>query len=131
MSNTVPRTYRLSLQGDNKDKWTNTIEKELLAINELKVWDILDLRSEYKLVRTTVVFKVKKDHLHQTAEQKSHLCVQGSTQTAAVDFKKKYTPMGPLDYLRAFILHSCANGLDFHQIDVKSVFLNAPLTEKV
>ncbi|MBW0495566.1 hypothetical protein O181_035281 [Austropuccinia psidii MF-1] len=100
-------------------------------MNELKVRDIIDIRSDYKLVGTTWVFKVKKDHLHQNVEYKACLCAQGFTQTPGVDFEKKYAPTGRLNSLRAFIAHSCANGLDFHQIDVKSAFLNAPLREIV
>ncbi|MBW0533913.1 hypothetical protein O181_073628 [Austropuccinia psidii MF-1] len=100
-------------------------------MNELKVWDIIDLRSDYKLVGTTWVLKLKKDHLHQNVEYKARLCAQGFTQTPGVDFGKKCAPTGSLNSLRALIAHSCANGLDFHKIDVKSAFLNAPLTETV
>ncbi|MBW0498794.1 hypothetical protein O181_038509 [Austropuccinia psidii MF-1] len=100
-------------------------------MNKLKVWDIVDLRSDYKLVGTTWVFKLKRDHLHQTVEYKARLCAQGFTQTPGVDFDKTYAPTGQLNSLRALIAHSCANGLQFHQIDVKSAFLNAPLTETV
>ncbi|MBW0539903.1 hypothetical protein O181_079618 [Austropuccinia psidii MF-1] len=130
-SDSAPRTYRLALQCENKDKWINAIAKELSAMNELKVWDIIDLRSDYKLVGTTWVFKVKKNHLHQDLEYKARLCAQGFTQTPGVDFEKTYAPTGRLNSLRALIAHSCANGLDFHQIDVKSAFLNAPLIETV
>ncbi|MBW0465596.1 hypothetical protein O181_005311 [Austropuccinia psidii MF-1] len=130
-STTVPRTYWLALQCKDKEKWTNAIKRELLSMNELKVWDIVDLGSDYKLVGTTWVFKLKKDHLHQTVEHKARLCAQGFTQTPGVDFDKTYAPMGQLNSLRALISHSCANGLDFHQIDVKSAFLNASLTETV
>ncbi|MBW0520963.1 hypothetical protein O181_060678 [Austropuccinia psidii MF-1] len=100
-------------------------------MNELNVWDIIDLLSDYKLVGTTWVFKVKKDHLHEDVEYKAHLCAQGFTQTPGVDFEKTYTPSGHLSSLRALIVHSCANGLDLHQVDVKSGFLNAPLIEAV
>ncbi|MBW0492721.1 hypothetical protein O181_032436 [Austropuccinia psidii MF-1] len=91
----------------------------------------MDLRSDYKLVGTTWVFKLKKDHLHQTVEHKARLCAQGFTQTPGVYFDKTYAPTGQLNSLRALTSHSSANGLDFHQIDVKSALLNASLTETV
>ncbi|MBW0560838.1 hypothetical protein O181_100553 [Austropuccinia psidii MF-1] len=107
------------------------IESELAAMNKLKVWDIVELKSNYKLVCTTWVFKVKKDHLHHTIEYKALLCVQGFTQTPGINFEKTYAPMGRLNSLRSLIANSCCNDLYFHQIDVKSAFLNAPLTETV
>ncbi|MBW0478348.1 hypothetical protein O181_018063 [Austropuccinia psidii MF-1] len=73
----VPRTYQLALHCEEKNNWANAIRRELLSMNELKVWDIVDLRSDYKLVGTTWVFKLKKDHLHQTVEYKARLCAQG------------------------------------------------------
>ncbi|MBW0470028.1 hypothetical protein O181_009743 [Austropuccinia psidii MF-1] len=131
MTSNVPKTYRLALQCEEKNKWTDAIRRELLSMNKLKVWDIVDLRSDYKLVGTTWVFKLKRNHLHQAVEYKARLCAQGFTQTPGVDFDKTYAPTGRLNSLRALIAHACANGLEFHQIDVKSAFLNAPLTETV
>ncbi|MBW0462419.1 hypothetical protein O181_002134 [Austropuccinia psidii MF-1] len=64
-------------------------------------------------------------------EHKARLCVQGFTQTPGIDFEKTFASTGRLSSLRALISHACAGSLDFHQIDVKSAFLNAPLTEKV
>ncbi|MBW0578728.1 hypothetical protein O181_118443 [Austropuccinia psidii MF-1] len=127
----IPKTYWLALQCEEKNEWTDAIKRELLSMNKLKVWDIVDLRSNYKLVGTTWVFKLKRDHLHQAIEYIARLCVQGFTQTPGVDFDKTYAPTGRLNSLRALIAHACANGLEFHQIDVKSAFLNAPLTETV
>ncbi|MBW0528783.1 hypothetical protein O181_068498 [Austropuccinia psidii MF-1] len=42
-SDSAPRAYRLSLQGEDKDKWINAIAKELSAMNELKI----DLKSAF------------------------------------------------------------------------------------
>ncbi|MBW0478383.1 hypothetical protein O181_018098 [Austropuccinia psidii MF-1] len=119
-STTVSRPYWLSLKCEDKDEWKNAIQRELLYMSKLKVWDIMDLRSDYKLVGTTWVFKLKRDHLHQTVEHKAGLCAQGFTQTLGVDFNKTYYPMGRLNSLRALIAHSCPNGLDSYQIDVKT-----------
>ncbi|MBW0575166.1 hypothetical protein O181_114881, partial [Austropuccinia psidii MF-1] len=130
-SDYTPRTYRLALQCKDRDKWTVAIAKELSAMNDLNVWDIIKLKDDYKLVGTTWVFKTKKDHLKQTIEYKARLCAQGFTQTPGIDFDKTYTPTGRLNSLRALVAHACTNNLEFHQIDVKSAFLNALLSETV
>ncbi|MBW0468378.1 hypothetical protein O181_008093 [Austropuccinia psidii MF-1] len=93
-SNIAPRTYCLALQCKDKTKWMTAIERELSEMNKLKLWDIVELKSDYKLVGMTWVFKVKKDHLHHTIEHKAHLCTQGFTQTPGIDFKKTYAPTG-------------------------------------
>ncbi|MBW0577511.1 hypothetical protein O181_117226 [Austropuccinia psidii MF-1] len=98
-------------------------------MKKLEVWDVIKLRSDYKLVGMTWVFKIKKDHLNRALEHKARLCAQGFTQTPGKDFDKTYAPTGRLNSLRALIAHASFSGLDFHQIDIKSAFLNAPLME--
>ncbi|MBW0557821.1 hypothetical protein O181_097536 [Austropuccinia psidii MF-1] len=124
-------TYHGALRSENKSEWIKAIGKELLAMEKLDVWDIIDLKKEYKLVGTMWVFKLKRNHLNPIIERKANLHAQGFTQTPGIDFSNTYAPTGRLNFLRALIAHACIKKLDFHQIDVKSAFLNAPLNKTV
>lgn len=62
---------------------------------------------------------------------KACLCAQGFSQVHGVDFSKPFAPTGRLNSLRALISYAAAHGLDFHQLDVKTAFLNADLNEEV
>ncbi|MBW0537004.1 hypothetical protein O181_076719 [Austropuccinia psidii MF-1] len=127
----VPKTYETEIQGKNKLEWSSEIKKELSTMNQLEVWDVVELRSDYKLVGTTWVFRAKKDHLNQALEHKAHLYAQGFTQTPGIDFEKTYAPTARMNSLRELIAHASFSRLDFHQIDIRSTFLHAPLTETV
>ncbi|MBW0536379.1 hypothetical protein O181_076094 [Austropuccinia psidii MF-1] len=127
----VPKTFRSALKGPLSDEWAKAIKKELGSMVNLNVWDVVDLKSEFKLVGTTWVFRVKTDHLKEVVEYKARLCAQGFSQTPGVDFGKTYAPTGRLNSLRCLISHAVSNDLAFHQVDIKSAFLNAPLTEVV
>ncbi|MBW0536559.1 hypothetical protein O181_076274 [Austropuccinia psidii MF-1] len=131
VSEETPKTYSGALKSDNRSAWVNAIEKELANMDRLKVWNVIDCKKEHRLIGTTWVFKVKKNHLNQVIERKARLCAQGFRQTLGVDFDKTYAPTGRLNSLRALIAHACLNKLDFHQVDIKSAFLNAPLNEAV
>ncbi|MBW0534258.1 hypothetical protein O181_073973 [Austropuccinia psidii MF-1] len=100
-------------------------------MDRLKVWNVIDLKKEYKPLGTMWVFKVNKNHLNQLIERKARLCAQGFRQTLGVDFNKTYAPTGRLNSLGELIAHAYLKKLDFHQIDIKSAFLNAPLNETV
>ncbi|MBW0562013.1 hypothetical protein O181_101728 [Austropuccinia psidii MF-1] len=80
---------------------------------------------------TTWVFKIKNNPSNGTSEFKAQLCAQGFSQTQGIDYRKTYTPTGRLNSLRALISFAAVHSLQFHQINVKSAFLNAPLTEEV
>ncbi|MBW0487019.1 hypothetical protein O181_026734 [Austropuccinia psidii MF-1] len=100
----TPNTYNKAISSPSKEVWLEAINRELLSMEKLNVWDVVEVDPTYKL---------------------------GFTQTPGVDFDKTYSPTGRLNSLRVLIAFSESNGLLFHQIDVKSAFLNAPLVESV
>ncbi|MBW0517549.1 hypothetical protein O181_057264 [Austropuccinia psidii MF-1] len=126
-----PRTFKQALGSSKREVWSSAIEKELSSMNRLHVWDVVDLKPDYKLVGTTWVFRTKRNHLNEVVEYKARLCAQGFTQTPGVDFDKTYAPTGRMNSLRTLISYAASNNLLFHQVDIKSAFLNAPLAETV
>ncbi|MBW0571154.1 hypothetical protein O181_110869, partial [Austropuccinia psidii MF-1] len=48
-SEETPSTYHGALKSNNKEEWIKAIEKELSTMNKLDVWDVIDLKKEYKL----------------------------------------------------------------------------------
>ncbi|MBW0498770.1 hypothetical protein O181_038485 [Austropuccinia psidii MF-1] len=127
----VPNIFRGALKEPLSDEWSKAIEKELGAMVDLNVRDIIDLKAEFRLVGTTWFFWVKTNHLKEVVEYKARLCAQGFSQIPSVDFGKTYAPTRRLNSLRCLISHAVSNDLSFNQVDVKSAFLNAPLTEVV
>ncbi|MBW0484919.1 hypothetical protein O181_024634 [Austropuccinia psidii MF-1] len=67
----------------------------------------------------------------KVVEHKACLCAQGFTQSPGIDYEKTYLPTSRFNLLRTLIAFAATNSLSFHQIDVKSAFLNAPLKETV
>ncbi|MBW0579519.1 hypothetical protein O181_119234 [Austropuccinia psidii MF-1] len=100
-------------------------------MNNLKVWEVVEKHEDYKLVGTTWVFKIKRSNTNELTTYKARLCAQGFTQAMGIDFSKTYAPTGRLNSLRTLIAFACVNKLQFHQIDIKSAFLNAQLKETV
>ncbi|MBW0491559.1 hypothetical protein O181_031274 [Austropuccinia psidii MF-1] len=127
----TPCTYKGVINSVDKEEWINSIAKELNSMNKLGVWDILDLDPSFKLVGTTWAFKINRDHLGNITEHKSCLCAQGFTQSAGIDFGQTYSPTGRLNLLHTLIAFAASKNLQFHQVDIKSTFLNAPLAKTV
>ncbi|MBW0492093.1 hypothetical protein O181_031808 [Austropuccinia psidii MF-1] len=93
------RTFKQALSSLKKEAWSSAIQKELSSMNHLQVWEVADLKPDYKLVGTTCVFRTKHNHLNEVIEYKARLCAQGFTQTPGVDFKKTYAPTGRINSL--------------------------------
>ncbi|MBW0518197.1 hypothetical protein O181_057912 [Austropuccinia psidii MF-1] len=130
-ANDCPRTYKEALTSVDKDLWELAIKKELQSMNDLSVWDVVYLKPDYKLVGRTCVFRIKWNHLNEITENKARLCAQGFTQTPGLYFDKTYSPTGCFNSLCTLIAFTASRRLEFHQVDIKSTFLNATLTETV
>ncbi|MBW0471574.1 hypothetical protein O181_011289 [Austropuccinia psidii MF-1] len=108
LTNFAPCTYKEALNAPDKELWPAAIDKELNSMDMLQ-----------------------KGHSNGVIKHKARLCAQGFTQTQGIDFEKAYAPTGRLNSLQTLIAFAAPKGLKFHQIDLKSAFLNAPLSEEV
>ncbi|MBW0538010.1 hypothetical protein O181_077725 [Austropuccinia psidii MF-1] len=100
VSDDSPQTFKKAITSQNKEVWIKAIEKELSSMNSMGVWEVIDLKPEYRLVGTTWVFCSKKSHLNEIIEHKARLCAQGFTQTPGVDYGKTYSPTEPCVFFR-------------------------------
>jgi hypothetical protein len=125
----IPNHYNQAVRGAEASGWLAAIRTELEAMARLNVWEVVDLTSAIKTVGTTWVFRKKKDGTAVTF--KARLCAQGFSQVHGIDFSKTFAPTGRLNSLHALISHAAATGMQFHQLDVKTAFLNADLDEEV
>ncbi|MBW0585055.1 hypothetical protein O181_124770, partial [Austropuccinia psidii MF-1] len=98
-------------------------------MKRLNVWEVVDRKPSDHPITTTWVFKIKCDHNNNITEHKARLCAQGFHQIEGLDYLKTFSPTGKISSLRLLISHAARNNYSFHQMDMKSAFLNAPLEE--
>ncbi|MBW0495210.1 hypothetical protein O181_034925 [Austropuccinia psidii MF-1] len=128
-NSTAPASFKNATEGNDKQEWTLAINKELDNMKRLGVWSIEDKKANDHPITTTWVFKVKRDHNNKIIEHKARLCAQGFHQIEGLDYLNTFSPTGRISSLRVLISHAASQGFQFHQMDVKSAFLNAPLDE--
>ena len=62
---------------------------------------------------------------------KARLVAQGFTQIEGLDFGETYAPVARLESIRILLAYAAHHDFKLYQMDVKSAFLNAPLSELV
>ncbi|MBW0558315.1 hypothetical protein O181_098030 [Austropuccinia psidii MF-1] len=127
----TPRTFIEAMNCPNKEKWNLAIKKELQNIEELNVWTLRNKKEDDHPISSTWIFKEKTDDSGKILEHKAHLCAHGFHQIAGLDYQSTFAPTGRLSSLRALISFAAIYKYDFHQMDVRSAFLNAPLQEEI
>ncbi|MBW0468377.1 hypothetical protein O181_008092 [Austropuccinia psidii MF-1] len=127
----TPCTYQATLKTPEKHIWLASINRELYLMKKLGVWELVQLQESYKLIGIMWVFKIKNNPSSGISEYKAQLCTRGLYQTQGIDYGKTYAPTRRLKLLRTLIDFSVVHSSKFHQIDIKSAFINAPLSEEV
>ncbi|MBW0472263.1 hypothetical protein O181_011978 [Austropuccinia psidii MF-1] len=125
----VLNNYKTAIEVKDKKEWVLAINRELLNMEKLGVWSIEDRKENDHPITTPWVFKVKRDHNNEVIEHKARLCMQGFHQIEGLDYLNTFSPTRRISSLRVLISHAAAHGFQFHHMDVKSAFLNAPLDE--
>ncbi|MBW0505464.1 hypothetical protein O181_045179 [Austropuccinia psidii MF-1] len=128
---TIPSTYKNTSKSEDRVLWQEAINQELNNMNQHNLWQVIDMKEDYKLFGTPWIFRIKTNDRNEATEYKARLCAQGFSQTQGYDFNKTFAPTGRLNSLCTLIEFASKNNLEFHQIDVKSAFLNTELTETI
>ena len=130
-SKTEPATVTEALNGPDKSKWTNAMEREMNSLSKNDVWDLVELPKDRKPVGSKWVFKVKFDADRSVERYKARLVAQGYSQKPGLDYDKTFSPVVRFESLRTVIALALQNDLKLHQMDVTTAFLNGELEEDV
>lgn len=83
------------------------------------------------VIGTKWVFKNKLNEEGQFVRNKAQLECKRYAQVEGVDYDETFAPVARLEAIRLFLAFASFKGINFFQMDVKSVFLNGNLSEDV
>jgi hypothetical protein len=61
---------------------------------------------------------------------KARLVAKGYSQVEGLDFGETYAPVARLESIRILLAYATYHGFKLYQMDVKSAFLNGPISRK-
>jgi hypothetical protein len=94
-------------------------------------WELVDRPYDCKPVGYKWVFKKKLRPDGTIDKYKSRLVAKGYTQKEGEDFFDTYSHVARLTTIRVLFSLAASHGLLIHQMDVKTIFLNGELEEKI
>ncbi|MBW0536325.1 hypothetical protein O181_076040 [Austropuccinia psidii MF-1] len=119
------------MASSNKEQWNLAIKKELQNMENLSLRTLRNRKENNHPITSTWVFKEKEDDSGIIIEHKARLCAHGFHQISGLDYQSTFTPTGRLSSLCALVSFAEIYKFHFHQMDVCSSFLNAPLQEEI
>nr|GEX84824.1 putative ribonuclease H-like domain-containing protein [Tanacetum cinerariifolium] len=80
--------------------WIEAMQEELLQFKMQKVWVLVDLPNEKRVIGTKWVFRNKKDERGIVVKNKSQIVAQGHTQEEGIDYEEVFAPIARIEAIR-------------------------------
>jgi hypothetical protein len=110
--------------------WVIAMQEELNNFTRNEVWELVP-RPKQNVIGTKWVFRNKQDEHGIVTRNKARLVAKGFTQIEGLDFGETYAPVARLESIRILLAYAAHHDFKLYQMDVKSAFLNGPLSELV
>jgi hypothetical protein len=130
-----PKDIYEALSEDLIKYWLPALQKECDALDEKKVFGILNkrqlkkIKQGHKVHHTKVIFKIKYDENGKIARYKIRIVVQGFSMDKGIDYTHTYSPCARQESIRLLLAISVQMNWIVKHIDLPNAYVNAP-TEK-
>lgn len=115
----------------NNHFWKSTMEEEMTALSNNKIWKLVPYHPEMNLVGNKWVYKIKTNADGSFQRCKARLVAKGFHQTPEINFHQTFNPVIKVSTLRVILILAVSNGWRIKQLDVNNTFLNEELKETV
>ena len=94
-------------------------------------WELVNLLPGNKPLGSKWIFKRKVKADGTIDKYKARLVVKGYRQKEGLDYFDTYSPVMRITSIRVLVAIAAVYGLEIHQMDVKTAFLNGELEEEI
>ena len=129
-----PRTYEEAEASSECPEWMQSIKTEDSSIAAADTWDVI-LRTQVppgsKILPSSYKFKKKLNEDGSVEKYKARLCVGGHMQRPGLDYDDVYAPVMTSSSFRTLLSIAASKGMEVHQMDAVSAFLNGKLPKPI
>jgi hypothetical protein len=106
------------------------MQEELNNFTRNEVWSLVG-HPKQNVIGIKWVFRNKQDENDVVTKNKERLMAKGYTQVEGLDFGETYALVARLEAICILLAVATHHNFKLHQMDVKSAFLNGPISEEV
>jgi Reverse transcriptase (RNA-dependent DNA polymerase) len=115
----------------NSSQWLEAMNDKIKSMEINEVWDLVELPVGVKPVGCKWIYKTKIDFQGNIERYKARLVAKGFTQQQGVHYDNTFSPVSKKYSLRIILALVTHYNLELHHMDIKTVFLNGDLHEKI
>ena len=109
--------------------WIEASRKEIYKLERRTCWKITRRPKDRKIIKSKLVFKIKRDYLGRVKKFEVRLVAKGFTQEQGIDCKETFAPVAKGVSFRLSL--ALRYNLQLRQLDVETAFPYADLEEDV
>lgn len=130
-ANLVDISVKEALSGPEAVEWTYAIGEEVKALLKNNTWDIIDRPPKQNVISCRFVLRNKLEDDGTIKRRKARLVARGFAQRHGIEFTETYAPVARMNSIRILTALSASLGLEMHQLDVSTAYLNGEIEEQV
>ncbi|KAF3648173.1 hypothetical protein FXO38_18296 [Capsicum annuum] len=126
-----PQTFKEAMSSSDSSFWKEAINSEIDSILSNHTWELVDLPPGNKPSGSKWIFERKTKTDGTIEKYKARLVVKGFKQKEGLDYFDTYSPVTRITSIQMLISLAAVYGLEIHQMNVKTAFLNGELEEEI
>nr|GEZ40350.1 retrovirus-related Pol polyprotein from transposon TNT 1-94 [Tanacetum cinerariifolium] len=87
--------------------------------------------NKFMLIKLKWIYNVKTNKFGEVLKNKARLVTQGFMQDEGIDFEESFASVARIEAIRIFVANAAHKNIKIFQMNVKTIFLNGELIEKV
>ena len=115
----------------NDPNWKEAMDREYQSLMDNNVWSLVAKPEGRSVIGSKWHFAYKMDAQGNIVKYKARFVARGFTQLAGIDYNETFSPTARISTLRLALALGVSMGIQFHQMDIKTAFLNAPIDEVI
>lgn len=128
----IPETLEQAMSCPESQQWGNSMRDEMKSVFDNATWQLVPTPEDgNRVIQGRWVFRTKSDAQGNLVKYKSRWVVKGFQQEEGNNFHQTFASVvKPMSYKILFSI-AAAHDLEIEQLDVKTAFLNSPISEDV